>query len=212
MYEQYLADTSSVSESWQDFFQDYRPDGAPTVSTPSPAPAPTAPAPAPAATAAVPPAAAPGKSAADAEVVGEPLRGAAALIAANMTRSLEVPTATSFREVPAKLLEVNRKIINGYLGRTRGGKLSFTHLIGFAVVRAITETMPAMNASFVEGPDGKPRIVRHEHLGLGLAVDIEKSTGRTLLVPCIREADTLDFRGFWTAYEEIIRKVRNNKL
>ena len=59
-----------------------------------------------------------------------------------MEASLEVPTATSFRSVPAKLLEVNRRVINGYLGRTRGGKVSFTHLIGFAVVRAIHETVP----------------------------------------------------------------------
>src|SRR3954447_3148595 len=155
MYEQYLVDPAAVSESWQDFFQDYRRDGSPTVSGAPPAGA----GPTTGTAAAAPPARArppaPPKAPEDgtAEVEGEPLRGAAALTAANMTRSLEVPTATSFREVPAKLLEVNRKIINGYLGRTRGGKLSFTHLIGFAVVRAITETMPAMNASFVEGPD-----------------------------------------------------------
>ncbi len=129
-----------------------------------------------------------------------------------MAASLEVPTATSFREVPAKLLEVNRSIINGYLGRTRGGKVSFTHLIGYAVVRAIAETMPAMNNSFVTGDDGKPRVVHHEHIGLGLAVDVERTAGRTLLVPCIRDADTLDFRGFWSAYEDLIRKVRTNKL
>src|SRR4051794_23700050 len=213
MYEQYLADTSSVSESWQDFFQDYRPDGAPTVSTPSPAPAPTAPAPAPAATAAVPPAAAPGKSAADAEVVGEPLRGAAALIAANMSASLEVPTATSFREVPAKLLEVNRSVINGYLGRTRGGKVSFTHLIGYAVVRAIADAVPTMNHTFLEGPDGDPRVVRHPHVNLGLAVDVEKKDGsRTLLVPCIRDADLKTFAEFVASYDELIHKVNNNKL
>ena len=129
-----------------------------------------------------------------------------------MEASLAVPTATSFREVPAKLLEVNRRIINGYLGRTQGGKVSFTHLIGYAVVRAIADEVPAMNASYLE-VDGKPRLVRHEHLGLGLAVDVAKDDGsRTLLVPCIRDADTLDFRGFWAAYEEIISKVRNNKL
>src|SRR5207342_153424 len=125
---------------------------------------------------------------------------------------LAVPTATSFREVPARLLEVNRSVINGYLGRTQGGKVSFTHLIGYAVVRAIADEVPAMNASYVEA-DRKPRLVRHEHLGLGLAVDVAKDDGsRTLLVPCIRDADTLDFRGFWAAYEEIIKKVRNNKL
>ena len=129
-----------------------------------------------------------------------------------MAASLEVPTATSFREVPAKLLEVNRSIINGYLGRTRGGKVSFTHLIGYAVVRAIAETMPVMNSSFVLGDDGKPRVVHHDHIGLGLAVDVERASGRTLMVPCIRDADTLDFRGFWSAYEDLIRKVRTNKL
>ncbi|MCB0962693.1 MAG: 2-oxo acid dehydrogenase subunit E2, partial [Acidimicrobiales bacterium] len=147
------------------------------------------------------------------EVPGEPLRGAAARIVANMEASLEVPTATSFREVPAKLLEVNRRIINGYLGRTRGGKVSFTHLIGYAIVRAVADTVPVMNSSYVEGPDGKPRVVRNETVGLGLAVDVEKRDGsRTLLVPVIRDADTLDFRGFWGAYEDLIRKVRSNKL
>ena len=130
-----------------------------------------------------------------------------------MEASLGVPTATSFRDVPAKLLEVNRRVINGYLGRTRGGKVSFTHIIGYAIVRAIHETMPRMNSTFVEGADGKPRVIRHEHVGLGLAVDVEKSDGsRSLLVPVIKQADTLDFRAFWGTYEELIRKVRSNKL
>ena len=141
------------------------------------------------------------------------MRGAAARIVANMEASLQVPTATSFREVPAKLLEVNRRIINGYLGRKQAGKVSFTHMIGFAVVRAISETTPVMNSTFVEAADGKPQVIHHPHVGLGIAVDVEKSDGsRTLLVPAIRDADTLDFRSFWVAYEELIRKVRNNKL
>jgi 2-oxoglutarate dehydrogenase E1 component len=208
MYEQYLADPGAVSESWREFFGDYRPERPVAAPTAAPA-APPADAP-PSAVAPQPAATAP--AAVDAEPTGEPLRGAAALIAANMTRSLEVPTATSFREVPAKLLEVNRSIINGYLGRTRGGKVSFTHLIGFAVVRAIADAMPVMNSTYVEGPDGKGRVVHHDHIGLGLAVDVERQNGRTLLVPCIRDADTLDFRAFWAAYEDLIRKVRSNKL
>ncbi len=155
-----------------------------------PAAAPAAPTPAPEAPASRAPAAA------VAEPVGEPIRGAAARIVTNMEASLEVPTATSFRSVPAKLLEVNRRVINGYLGRTRGGKVSFTHLIGFAVVRAIHESVPVMNSSYVEDAEGKPRVVRHEHVSLGIAVDLEKSDGsRTLLVPVVRDADTLDFRG-----------------
>ena len=199
MHEQYLADPTSVSDSWQDFFADYGRDAAPQA-RPAPPPAPAADAPAP-------------DSPAPAEAPGEPIRGAAARIVSNMEASLEVPTATSFRSAPAKLLEVNRRVINGYLGRTRGGKVSFTHLIGFAVVRAIHETVPVMNSSYVEDADGKPRVIHHEHVNLGIAVDVEKSDGsRTLLVPVVRDADTLDFRAFWGAYEDLIRKVRSNKL
>jgi multifunctional 2-oxoglutarate metabolism enzyme len=227
MYEQYLDDPASVSESWRDFFADYKRDvdrqgaasnlasTAPLPTAPPPAAAPsTSPAPVNGAQPVpkVPtPAATPAPAAE--EPPGEPLRGAAARIVQNMTASLDVPTATGFRDVPAKLLEVNRRIVNGYLGRTRGGKVSFTHIIGYAVVRAIADTMPVMRSTFTTDADGKPRIVRHEHVNLGLAVDVEKSDGsRTLLVPVIREADTLDFRGFWGSYEEMIRKVRSNKL
>jgi 2-oxoglutarate decarboxylase len=199
MYEQYLADPASVSESWREFFTDYRPGGL-TARAVEPA---TPPAPA---------SAAPAEEAA-ARPEGRPIRGAAARIVANMQASLEVPTATSFREVPARLLEVNRSVINGYLGRKQAGKVSFTHLIGYAAVRAVTTTMPVMNSAFVEGPDGTPTVVRHDHVGLGIAVDVEKSDGsRTLLVPCIRDVDTLDFRDYWLAYEDLIRKVRANKL
>ena len=202
MYEQFLADPGSVSPSWQDFFADYRPSGGSEGETAVTSP--------PASAAAAPGGngSAPAPSPPDAEA----LRGAGARIVANMEASLGVPTATSYREVPAKLLEVNRRVINNYLGRQRGGKVSFTHLIGWAVVRAVADEVPAMNAGFLEH-EGTPMVVRHAHLGLGLAVDVAKADGsRTLLVPCIRDADTLDFNGFWGAYEDLIRKVRTNKL
>jgi multifunctional 2-oxoglutarate metabolism enzyme len=216
MYEQYRDDPSSVSESWREFFADYKRDPASPTPSSNGATATSAPA-----AAAAPPAPAPASSTADERAAepsaapppGEPIRGAAARIVENMEKSLEVPTATSFREVPAKLLEVNRKVINGYLGRTRGGKVSFTHLIGYAVVRAVADAMPVMKSTFERGSDGKPYVVRHDHVGLGIAVDVEKSDGsRTLMVPCIRDADTLDFAGFHAAYEDLIRKVRTNKL
>src|SRR4029077_10252483 len=123
-----------------------------------------------------------------------PLRGAAGRIVANMGASLTVPPATSVRVVPAKLLEVNRTIVNNQLFRTTGGKVSFTHLIGYAVVKGL-RAVPAMNASFVADADGKgtPGVLRHDHVGLGLAVDVEKGSGRTLLVPCIADADLRDF-------------------
>ena len=130
-----------------------------------------------------------------------------------MERSLDVPTATSFRNVPAKLLEVNRKVINGFRERTGLTKVSFTHLIGYAIVRAIADEVPGMKNTFLEGADGKPRLVVNDHINMGLAVDVSKADGsRTLVVPVVRDADTLDFAGFLTAYEEIIRKVKNNKL
>jgi multifunctional 2-oxoglutarate metabolism enzyme len=128
-----------------------------------------------------------------------------------METSLGVPTATSVRDVPAKLLEVNRRIVNNYLRRTRGGKVSFTHLIAYAMVKAV-EDVPAMTNTFAE-VDGKPAVMQAEHFGLGLAVDVEKDDGsRSLLVPVIQDADTLDFEAFLRAYEDLIRKIRTNKL
>ena len=215
MYERYLADPSSVSASWQEFLADYRPAGpyaaAPGAAPPATAPPPPAPTASP--TAASPPpttASPPPTTAADGAT---PLRGAAARIVANMEASLGVPTATSVRVVPAKLLEVNRTIINNQLRRTTGGKVSFTHLIGFAVVKGLG-AVPSMNAAFVADVDGKgtPGVLRHQHVGLGLAVDVEKGSGRTLLVPCIVDADTRDFQSFVGAYEDLIRKIHTNKI
>ena len=140
-----------------------------------------------------------------------PLRGPAARVVANMESSLSVPTATSVRAVPAKLLIDNRIVVNNYLARSRGGKVSFTHLIGWAVVRAL-KAMPQMNYGFVE-VDGKPALHQPEHINLGLAIDSVKPDGtRQLLVPCIKGAEAMDFSQFWSAYEDVVRKARHNKL
>jgi 2-oxoglutarate dehydrogenase E1 component len=128
-----------------------------------------------------------------------------------MAASLSVPTATSVRSVPAKLLIDNRIVINNHLGRGRGGKISFTHLIGFAVVKALG-SMPEMNESFAE-VDGKPTLVKPAHVNFGLAIDVSKDDGtRQLLVPGIKAAETMDFRQFWAAYEDLIRRARAGKL
>jgi 2-oxoglutarate dehydrogenase E1 component len=140
-----------------------------------------------------------------------PLRGAAARVVENMQASLQVPTATSVRTVPAKLLEINRQILNNHLNRIGHGKVSFTHLIAYALMKAVAK-VPSMNSGFGV-QDGTPVVVHHEHLNLGLAVDVHKSDGtRSLLVPNIKHADELDFARFFVAYEELIRKVRTNKL
>ncbi len=188
LYEQYLTDPESVSASWREFFVDYQR---------STVPAPTAgPAPAPARPAVI-------------DESGEPLRGAAARVVQNMTASLEVPTATSVRTVSARLLEINRAALNEALGRASGAKVSFTHLIGYAVVKALA-AVPSLNASFIAAVDqkGTPGVKRHESVGLGLAVDVARPDGtRGLVVPVIREADRLDFRAFLLAYEDLVRKV-----
>ncbi|KUF16313.1 multifunctional oxoglutarate decarboxylase/oxoglutarate dehydrogenase thiamine pyrophosphate-binding subunit/dihydrolipoyllysine-residue succinyltransferase subunit [Streptomyces silvensis] len=155
------------------------------------------------------------KASADTEAPAGPeyvtLRGPSAAVAKNMNASLELPTATSVRAVPVKLLFDNRIVINNHLKRARGGKISFTHLIGYAMVQAI-KAMPSMNYSFVE-KDGKPTLVKPEHINFGLAIDLVKPNGdRQLVVAGIKKAETLNFFEFWQAYEDIVRRARDNKL
>ena len=139
------------------------------------------------------------------------LKGAAARTVQNMDSSLSVPTATSVRAVPVKLLFDNRTVINNHLARARGGKVSFTHLIGYAVVKALT-AMPEMNTGF-DVVDGKPTQLKPEHVNFGLAIDLQKPNGtRQLVVPSIKAAETMGFAAFWQAYETMVRKARDNKL
>jgi 2-oxoglutarate dehydrogenase E1 component len=236
IWQQYQSDPASVSPEWREFLSDYQPDpiasppptngraaeaaktpetstnGSVQTAPPSPpvaaaaAPAPPAAPPAPSAPALAPPAGAPSQ----ADRHSTPLKGAAARVVANMEASLEVPTATSVRAVPAKLLEDNRTVINRHLARSRGGKVSFTHLIGYAMVRALLDH-PEMNASYAE-VNGKPAIANPESIGLGLAIDLVKGDQRQLVVASIKNAERLDFSGFWVAYEDIVRRARGGKL
>ncbi|MEU7426658.1 multifunctional oxoglutarate decarboxylase/oxoglutarate dehydrogenase thiamine pyrophosphate-binding subunit/dihydrolipoyllysine-residue succinyltransferase subunit [Streptomyces sp. NPDC040750] len=196
---------------------------APQAAAPAPA------APKPAATAAPAAKAAPAKPAQPAQAPAQPkakaapaaeapegpeyvtLRGPSAAVAKNMNASLELPTATSVRAVPVKLLFDNRIVINNHLKRARGGKISFTHLIGYAMVQAI-KAMPAMNHAFGE-KDGKPTLIKPAHVNLGLAIDLVKPNGdRQLVVAAIKKAETLNFFEFWQAYEDIVRRARDGKL
>ena len=141
----------------------------------------------------------------------EPLRGVAARVVQSMEGSLSVPTATSVRVVPAKLLIDNRTVINNHLKRGRGGKVSFTHLIGYAMVKA-ARAMPEMNSFFTE-LEGKPAVGHPEHINLGIAIDLAKPDGsRQLLVPSIKGCEDLDFAQFWSAYEDMVRKARGGAL
>jgi 2-oxoglutarate dehydrogenase E1 component len=213
MYRRYQENPRAVGESWREFFQGYTPkagagttavrtepergratgDGAPAAPRRSEVESPG-----------------PREAAAQPPENATPLRGVAARIAENMQASLGVPTATSVRTVPAKLLEENRRIINRYIGARRGGKISYTHLIGWGVLKAL-QKRPAMTSSYAEAA-GKPHIVAHKHVNLGLAVDVERGGTRTLLVPNIKRADELDFAGYWSSYEDLIRRIRANQL
>jgi len=139
------------------------------------------------------------------------LRGMAKTLASNMDASLSVPTATSVRQLPAKVLIDNRIVVNSHLKRTRGGKVSFTHLIGYAVVQALKE-FPSQNVYYDE-VDAKPAAITPPHVNLGLAIDIPKPDGtRALLVPNIKKAQKLNFAEFLAAYDDLVARARDNKL
>ncbi len=141
----------------------------------------------------------------------EPLRGVANRVVQSMEASLSVPTATSVRAIPAKLMIDNRTVINNHLKRARGGKVSFTHIIGYAMIKALRQ-MPEMNAFFTE-KDGKPAIGFPDHINLGIAIDLAKEDGsRQLLVPSIKGCETMDFGQFWSTYESLVKKARKGTL
>jgi len=140
-----------------------------------------------------------------------PLKGMSKSLAANMDASLTVPTATSVRTIPAKLLIDNRIVINNHLKRARGGKVSFTHLIAWALVQTLKE-FPSQNV-FYDEVDGKPSVVAPAHINLAIAIDIPKPDGtRALLVPGIKNTESMSFQEFLVAYEDVVTRARNNKL
>jgi len=241
MYQQYLSSPDSVDEAWHEFFADYSPPGGAGAAksdaakstgaansngaaTPSDAAAVTAPASAgPPAPAKAPQQPKPAPVSRDRAQSSAPapqspdgatsikLRGAAARVVANMESSLDVPTATSVRAVPAKLIADNRIVINNHLKRSRGGKVSFTHVIGYALIKAL-ESFPEMNSSFGQ-VDDKPALITPGHVNLGLAIDLHKDDGsRQLVVASVKGCEGMDFVSFWLAYEEIIKRARAGKL
>jgi multifunctional 2-oxoglutarate metabolism enzyme len=231
MYRKFRDDPSSVDPSWHEFLVDYNPeptvdappepDGQPAASAqplPEAVPAPSPPPPVPPTTApangATSAPAPPAKPAAPAPAEGDEfqvLRGAAAAVVKNMSMSLDVPTATSVRAIPAKLMIDNRIVINNQLKRNRGGKISFTHLLGYAVVQAVKK-FPNMNRHFAE-VDGKPSAVTPANVNLGLAIDLQGKDGkRSLVVAGIKRCETMRFAQFVTAYEDIVRRARDGKL
>ncbi|HEU5261500.1 MAG TPA: multifunctional oxoglutarate decarboxylase/oxoglutarate dehydrogenase thiamine pyrophosphate-binding subunit/dihydrolipoyllysine-residue succinyltransferase subunit [Gemmatimonadales bacterium] len=206
MYEQYLRDPASVGEEWRQLFDNGRLADLPVIPTdrtevlqgsreqgavPSAAPQSTSPvSPLPSGLTLI--------------------TGPAARLAQNMADSLSVPTATSFRDVPVDVVAARRKELNAQLAAS-GKKISFTHLIGFAIVQA-AKRFPVMTHAFQE-VDGKPHRFDPHGVSLGLAVDVEKKDGtRTLVVPVIKHAEGMDFAAFHASYETLVEKARTNRL
>jgi 2-oxoglutarate decarboxylase len=197
----YLADPASVDESWQAFFaemlgKEHKVETLPQKSSSAPTSTPPS-------------------TRLETPITendeARPIVGPAKKIVENMEESLTVPTATSVRTMPVKLLEENRRIINDHLA-TRGlGKASFTHIIAWAIVQA-AKTYPRMNHGFgIVG--GVPSRIEHKHINLGIAIDIEKKDGsRSLLVPNIKNCEEMSFAEFFDKYNETVRKARDGKL
>lgn len=139
------------------------------------------------------------------------LLGAQARIVENMTESLAIPTATSVRQVPVIVLEENRRIMNQFMSAISGPKVAFTHIIAWALVKAL-QAYPSLNASFALNK-GKPYKIQKEDINLGLAIDLPRKDGsRMLVVPSIKQAQTMDFKAFFDAYNNIVQKARTGKL
>ena len=138
------------------------------------------------------------------------IKGVGARIVENMEASLTIPTATSAREVPVKLLMENRRLINRHQKAVGGDKVTYTHLIAYAIVRAM-EAVPSMKAAYREH-DGQPQRIEPSSTSFGLAIDVEKRGKRSLLVPNVKDAETLGFGQFLGAYNDIVKRALGGKL
>ncbi len=209
MYEEFLRDPTSVDSEWRQLFESGVVGEVPALNGTDRAPKTEAPEPPTPAASAVATPIAPPQGASAAAV---PIKGPAARLVQNMNESLTVPTATTFRELPVAQLEHARKSLNAALKQAgRKEKISFTHLIAWAIVRA-TQQHPVMGHTYAE-QDGKPARVTPTGINLGLAVDVTRKDGsRGLVVPVIKRAETMDFADFLATYEDLVEKARVNKL
>ncbi len=208
LLERYTTDPNLVDESWQEYFSELINGGPLAEASPAEPAAPVAkPAPTPTPEPAKKPAATP----LGADTIPRSITGSAKKIVENMEQSLTVPTATSFRNIPVKVLEENRRIINEHMAAQGRGKVSFTHLIAWAIVRSIND-YPHLNVGFGM-VDGVPSRLEHDDVNLGIAIDIEKKDGsRNLLVPNIKGANRMNFFQFFRGYNEQVNKARDGKL
>ncbi|HSD72125.1 MAG TPA: multifunctional oxoglutarate decarboxylase/oxoglutarate dehydrogenase thiamine pyrophosphate-binding subunit/dihydrolipoyllysine-residue succinyltransferase subunit, partial [Thermoanaerobaculia bacterium] len=190
----YRENPDSVDEEWREFFRDRLGESAAAPPRPAEIAAPPRPP-------------APPERTAD----RQPLTGGALRIAENMEASLAVPTATSQRQIPIKLADENRRLVNEYRAAGDEPKISFTHLIAWAVVRAL-QTFPRLNDSYDDSGESPSRI-RRDEIRFGLAVDVEKPDGsRTLVVPNVKGVEKMSFPEFAAAADDVVQRARAGKL
>lgn len=206
LFENWQGEPSSVDASWRELFERSQGNPSPKPAAEAPSPQSTPEAKEPVAAKEKP------KAATDESAELELLTGVAGRIAKNMTASLELPTATSARSLPAKVLTENYRVLNEHLQLRAFGKASFTQLIAFALSRALGR-MPRMIASFVE-LDGRAHRRLPKHVNLGLAIDAPGpgGKGRMLVVPSIKRAESLNFLEFLTAFNDIVQRGREGQL
>ena len=210
IYEQYRRDPASVDEGWRSLFDSGAPGFEP-VSSPARATNGTGQADPPTTQGTTPVAGTgpiPVPVPAPVPDGATPIKGPAAALARNMVASLAVPTATSFRDIDVATLEARRKELNGQISPR---KVSFTHLIGWAIVQAASEQR-SMSHFYTTIAEQAYR-VDPGNINLGLAVDVERKDGtRFLVVPVIKGADEMDFAAFHARYEELVEQARANRL
>src|SRR5216683_2873947 len=174
LYQQYRYDRQTVDPSWTEIFETNGHTAAPPPARPA-AVAPFVP-----------------LTSGDQLV---PLRGPALRIAENMTASLSIPVASSQRAMPVKVIDENRRVINQHRSMAGQSKVSYTHLIAWAIVKAL-EKVPALNQAFSENGEESYRITR-DHVNMGIAVDVAGKDGaRSLKVPSIKNAQAMNFAQF----------------
>jgi multifunctional 2-oxoglutarate metabolism enzyme len=187
LYQQYLHDRTAVDEEWKHLFE--KSNGVrPAAATP-------------AAAAPEPPA------------FGDlqPLRGIAGKIAENMGASVAIPLATSQRTIAVKVMDENRRILNQHRTLISRSKISYTHIIGWAIVKALGKA-PGINNAYAEKAGQPYRILRPE-INLGIAVDVAGKDGaRSLLVPNIKNAGAMSFAQYLAAFDDLVARARVGKL
>jgi len=216
LLDQYRHDRRTVDASWRDYFDRLMGEAPAPREEPVAEPAPE---PATVRTLVRQEAAVPARERSRAMVVpailpgdiAQPIRGGAARLVENMEASLQIPTATSIRTIPVRTLEENRRILNKHREAAGGGKVSFTHVVAWAILRAL-DTFPRLNDAYAE-LDGQPHRIQRDQVRLGMAVDVQRKDGtRNLLVPNIKDAGALDFGAFLAAFDDLVGRARQGAI